>query len=150
MAEVPRLEDSVEFAENPEPRCPCVLLLDTSGSMQGAPIEALNRGLQTFKDDLMRDPVAPKRVEVAVVTFDNDVTVVQDFVTADRFEAPLLECQGMTHMAAGINTALDMIQARNKKKRPFISLRVTWAVQSPDRSGCQIRVGTACGPDAPS
>jgi len=76
MAEAPRLEDAVEFAENPEPRCPCVLLLDTSGSMQGVPIEALNRGLQTFKDDLMRDPVAPKRVEVAIVTFDNDVNVV--------------------------------------------------------------------------
>ncbi|MEE8465988.1 MAG: VWA domain-containing protein [Dehalococcoidia bacterium] len=115
MAEAPRLEDAVEFAENPEPRCPCVLLLDTSGSMQGAPIEALNRGLQTFKDDLMRDPVAPKRVEVAVVTFDNDVTVVQDFVTADRFEAPRLESKGMTHMAAGINTALDMIQARKDR-----------------------------------
>ena len=43
MAQAPRLEDVVEFAENPEPRCPCVLLLDTSGSMQGAPIEALNR-----------------------------------------------------------------------------------------------------------
>jgi hypothetical protein len=25
------LEEAVEFAENPEPRCPCVLLLDTSG-----------------------------------------------------------------------------------------------------------------------
>jgi uncharacterized protein YegL len=115
MAEAPRLEDAVEFAQNPEPRCPCVLLLDTSGSMQGAPIEALNRGLKTFKDDLMRDPVAPKRVEVAVVTFDNEITIVQDFVTADRFEAPLLESKGMTHMAAGINTALDMIQARKDR-----------------------------------
>ena len=115
MAEAPRLEDAVEFAENPEPRCPCVLLLDTSGSTPGAPIEALNRGLQTFKDDLMRDPVAPKRVEVAIVTFDNDVTVVQDFITADRFEAPTLECRGMTHMAAGINTALDLVQARKDR-----------------------------------
>ena len=115
MAEALRLEDAVEFAENPEPRCPCVLLLDTSGSMQGAPIEALNRGLQTFKDDLMRDPVAPKRVEVAIVTFDNDVNVVQDFITADRFEAPKLECQGMTHMAAGINTVLDLVQARKDR-----------------------------------
>jgi len=29
-----KLEESVEFALNPEPRCACVLLLDTSGSMQ--------------------------------------------------------------------------------------------------------------------
>ena len=30
---------------NPEPRCPCVLLLDTSGSMLGKPILELNAGL---------------------------------------------------------------------------------------------------------
>ena len=34
------LADAVEFAENQEPRCPCVLLLDTSGSMEGRPIAA--------------------------------------------------------------------------------------------------------------
>ena len=34
MANTPRLDEAVEFAENPEPCCPCVLLLDTSGSMQ--------------------------------------------------------------------------------------------------------------------
>lgn len=28
---------AAEFAENPEPRCPCILLLDTSGSMEGDP-----------------------------------------------------------------------------------------------------------------
>jgi len=40
--------DAIEFAENPEPRCPCVLLLDTSGSMSGEKIASLNAGLQTF------------------------------------------------------------------------------------------------------
>lgn len=34
-----------EFAENPEQRCPCLLLLDTSGSMGGRPIAELNEGL---------------------------------------------------------------------------------------------------------
>jgi len=34
--------DQAEFADNPEPRCPVVLLLDTSGSMQGAAINELN------------------------------------------------------------------------------------------------------------
>ena len=52
-----------EFAENPEQRCPCVLLLDTSGSMQGAPIEQLNDALQFFKEDLYADALAAKRVE---------------------------------------------------------------------------------------
>jgi uncharacterized protein with von Willebrand factor type A (vWA) domain len=42
MQDTLKLDEVVEFAENPEPRCPCVLLLDTSGSMQGTPINALN------------------------------------------------------------------------------------------------------------
>ena len=33
-----------EFADNPEPRCPCLLLLDTSASMEGEPIAELNAG----------------------------------------------------------------------------------------------------------
>ena len=48
------LEDAVEFAENPEPRCPCILLLDTSGSMKGEPLDALNEGLRTFQQELDR------------------------------------------------------------------------------------------------
>ncbi len=112
-----RLDEAVEFAENPEPRCPCVLLLDTSGSMQGAPLDALNEGLQTFRDDLTRDELAKKRVEVAIVTFDNQIKVVQDFVTADQFESPLLTAQGQTHMGAGISYALDMIAARKSEYR---------------------------------
>ena len=30
---------AAEFADNPEPRCPCLLLLDVSGSMAGGKIE---------------------------------------------------------------------------------------------------------------
>jgi len=117
MSGEPKIEEVVEFAENPEPRCPCVLLLDTSGSMQGAPIDALNAGLVAFKNDLVKDQLASQRVEVAVVTFDNRVSVVQDFVTADKFEPPVLSAQGQTFMGSGINKALDMIQDRKAQYR---------------------------------
>jgi uncharacterized protein YegL len=112
-----KLEDAIEFAENPEPRCPCVLLLDTSGSMQGEPIAALNQGLRTFKENLVKDPMACRRVEVAVITFDNEIKVAQDFVTADRFEPPALTPQGQTFMGGAIQKALDLIQARKAQYR---------------------------------
>ena len=111
------LADAVEFAENPEPRCPCVLLVDVSGSMQGAPIAALNEGLRAFKNDLARDGLAARRVEVAIVTFGSDVQVVQDFVTADLFEPPLLHAEGSTIMGTAIHQALDLLQARKTQYR---------------------------------
>lgn len=106
------LEAAVEFAENPEPRCPCVLLIDTSGSMKGEPIAALNEGLQRFQQELASDQLASRRVEVAVVGFASDVTVAQDFVTADRFVAPTLEASGLTSMGGGIHRALDLVAER--------------------------------------
>jgi uncharacterized protein YegL len=106
------LSTSVEFADNPEARCPCVLLLDTSGSMEGAPILALNQGLKAFKEDLCKDPLASRRVEVALITFDSQVKVVQEFVTADQFEPPGLTASGSTLMASAIQKALDLIASR--------------------------------------
>src|SRR5580700_8959690 len=85
------------FAENPEPRCPCLLLVDTSSSMAGRPIEELNAGLVAFKDELVADSLAAKRVEVAVVTFGPPLPVVH-FQSADTFQPPLLSASGDTPM----------------------------------------------------
>lgn len=80
-------------------------------------VAALNDGLRVFKQDLAKDPLASRRVEVAVVAFDSNVKVVQDFVTANQFKAPALTAQGTTHMGSAIHKALDMIQARKEQYR---------------------------------
>lgn len=106
--------DRVEFVDNPDPRVPCVLLLDTSKSMTGKPIESLMKGLDTFKKEITEDKLASRRAEVAVVTFDSRVNVEQDFVTARDFEPPELRPNGKTSMGRGIEQALDMV--RNRKQ----------------------------------
>ena len=102
---------NVGFAENPEPRCPCALLLDTSGSMSGAKIAELNSGLQTFAEELRSDAMAAKRVEIAIITF-GPVQTLQHFVTADAFQAPYLSANGDTPMGAAIMNAISLVTER--------------------------------------
>lgn len=100
-----------EFPDNPEPRCACLLLLDNSMSMRGSPIDQLNEGLKVFADELAADALASKRVEIAIVTF-GPVNTVQDFVTAQSFQAPTLNVAGDTPMGSAIETGLDMLRMR--------------------------------------
>jgi uncharacterized protein YegL len=105
------------FADNPEPRCPCLLLLDTSYSMQGNPIEELNKGLIAYKTELSEDSLAMKRVETAIVTFGGSVQVDTAFCTTQDFQPPSLEPQGNTPMGAAISEGLEMIRQRKEKYR---------------------------------
>ena len=105
--------DQVEFdSSNPEARCPCVLLLDVSGSMRGPRIEQLNEGLRVLQQTLQEDDLASMRVEIAIVSFGHEVRVEQDFVTAMQFEAKTLATQGLTPMGEAVNLALDMVSQR--------------------------------------
>jgi uncharacterized protein YegL len=104
------------FAENPENRCPVVLVLDTSGSMSGSRINELNVGLQTFRDELFADQLAAKRVEVAIITF-GPVKVECDFTGIQHFSAPTLSTTGATPMGAAIEKALDVLRQRKDAYR---------------------------------
>lgn len=105
-----------EFAENPEPRCPCILLLDTSGSMQGKPIQELNIGLASFKEELLSDGLAAKRVEVSIVTF-GPVNVIAEFQTPENFYPPVLDAAGDTPTGSAIETALSLLTERKQQYR---------------------------------
>lgn len=105
-----------DFALNPEPRCPCLLLLDVSGSMAGEPVAELFKGLRTLKDELVADELASKLVEIACITF-GPVSVATEFEVASVFEPPWLKAQGDTPMGAAITTGVELVRLRKEAYR---------------------------------
>jgi uncharacterized protein YegL len=106
------LEREIEIANPQHPHCATVLLLDTSSSMQGNKIAQLNAGLVAFREQILRDDLARKRVEVAVVTFSTDVCVRSPFSSVDEFAPPSLEANGSTAMGGGILKAIALVEER--------------------------------------
>jgi len=98
------------FAENPEPRCPSLLLLDISGSMQGEPIRQLQEGLAVYRDTLFADGLAKKRVEVGIMLFGGTVDLATPFTTVDAFTTPQLEVKGDTPMGQAIVEGLQYLE----------------------------------------
>lgn len=116
-----------DIAENPEQRCPCILLLDVSGSMSGAPIDQLNAGLEAFRNSIQKNELASMRVEVAIITFGKVMEVKQDFITVDQFIPPVLSARGGTPMGMAINMALDKLEERKQiYKKAGISYFRPW------------------------
>lgn len=118
--------EDVVFVDNPEPRVPCVLLLDTSSSMSGEKIHELNAGLKVFKDALMQDETAMLRAEIAIISF-GPVEVKQDFISAKDFVPPVCEAGGFTPMGEAVLRALDLIEQRKQiYKKNGISYYRPW------------------------
>ncbi|MDI9408223.1 MAG: VWA domain-containing protein [Candidatus Pacebacteria bacterium] len=101
------------FADNPEPRCPCVLLLDRSASMAGERMDSLNQGIAEFRAAIANDSMALKRIELAIVSF-GPVELVCDFTTVSDFIPPPLQADGDTPMGEAIELAIALIHNRKQ------------------------------------
>ncbi|MBQ6971365.1 MAG: VWA domain-containing protein [Synergistaceae bacterium] len=102
--------------DNHHARVAVCLCLDTSGSMNGHPINELNAGVRLFYDAVERDSMASASAEIAIVTFGHEgVKCIQDFTTADNASTPVMTAGGQTPMGEAVNLALDMLEARKKQ-----------------------------------
>jgi len=104
---------AAQYADNPDPRCACVLVLDRSGSMSGQPIAQLNAGLKQFRDELLADPMARRRVEIAIVPF-GPVQHDSFFWQADDFNPTDLSANGDTPTGAALSYAIDLIDSQKR------------------------------------
>lgn len=112
-----RLEQEIEVAYPQQPHVATVLLLDTSRSMAGDRIAALNAGLQQFLEETSQDDLASKRVDLAIVTFGGEARVARPFGPVASHEAITLVPSGGTPMGEAVRLGLRLIEDRKSQYR---------------------------------
>lgn len=83
-------------------RLPVYLVLDTSGSMTGEAIEALNNGVQTLLSSLRRDPYALETAYLSVITFDSSAKQVVPLTELASFQVPVFQAMGTTALGEAL------------------------------------------------
>jgi uncharacterized protein YegL len=69
-------------------RLPVYFLLDTSGSMNGEPIQALNNALSGMINSLRSDPQAAETLWISIITFNSTVSELVPLTELPSFQLP--------------------------------------------------------------
>ncbi|GIH72320.1 vWA domain-containing protein [Sphaerimonospora thailandensis] len=152
--DVPYSISPIDFSDGgTAQRLPVVLCLDTSSSMQGEPIEALNTELTGWSRILNNDLQLSSAVDVALVTFGAEGvrawrgqqaipsnSTESPFVPGERFTAPKLTAGGVTPMIEALRLAISHVRRYKESLRanglqyyrPLIFLATDGAPTGPD------------------
>jgi uncharacterized protein YegL len=99
-------------------KLPVYLVLDTSGSMTGEPIEAVKNGLSTLLTALRSDPHALETAYLSVITFDTNAKQVVPLTDLASFQEPSLTAQGTTSLGEALTLVANCIDREVTKSSP--------------------------------
>ncbi len=93
-------------------RLPVYFLLDTSGSMRGEPIQALNNALSGMINTLRSDAQALDSLWISIVTYDREVKEIAPLTELVSFQLPEITCpqSGPTNTGAGLDYIIQQVK----------------------------------------
>ena len=96
-------------------RLPVYLLLDTSGSMYGEPIEAVKNGVQTLISTLRSDPYALETAYISIITFNSSAQQVTPLTELAAFQQPNIDASGCTALGGALDLLAKKIDSEITK-----------------------------------
>lgn len=99
-------------------KLPVYLLLDTSGSMYGEPMEAVKNGVQMLLSALRQDPYALETVFLEIITFDSNAQALTPLTELSQFQPPDLHARGQTALGAALSLLASKINEEVVKTTP--------------------------------
>ncbi len=99
-------------------RLPIYLLLDTSGSMHGEPITAVQNGVQMVMSALQNDPQALETAYISIITFESEVKQLIPLTELSQFNPPQLSAGGCTSMGEALKFVSQSADKEIMKNTP--------------------------------
>lgn len=98
-------------------KLPVYLLIDTSGSMKGEPIESVKVGIEAMLSTLRTDPYALDTVSISIITYDKDVKQILPLTPIDQIQMPNITTpdSGPTHMGAALELLCEKVDKEVQK-----------------------------------
>ncbi len=88
-------------------RLPIYLLLDTSGSMYGEPIEAVKNGIQVLYSALKGNAYALETAYLSIITFDSNAKQILPLTEVAQLQQPEISASGCTAMGEALKLAAE-------------------------------------------
>ena len=102
-------------------KLPVYLLVDTSGSMHGEPIESVRNGLSILLSSLRQDPYALETAFLSVIEFNTHATQVVPLVDLMGFQEPDLNPSGTTSLGAALSLLAERVGSEVKSSSENIA-----------------------------
>lgn len=96
-------------------RLPVYLLLDTSGSMSGEPIEAVKNGVQVMISSLRQNPQAIETAFLSVITFDSTARQIIPLTDLGSFQMVDIRATGTTALGDALRIVSNCIDNEVRK-----------------------------------